>query len=82
MYLASQDAIAVMLVTHLLTHCTMAYALKTFSIKDCLTSPPILLDMNYEKRFDQNWIKSDIAVRVYFWTFFANLDFLNVGLAL
>ena len=27
------------------------------------------------KRFEQNWIKNSIAVRVYFWTFFENLDF-------
>ena len=30
-----------------------------------------------QKRFDQNWIKNSIAVRVYLWAFFANLDFPN-----
>ena len=34
-----------------------------------------------QKRFDQNWIKNNIAVRVYFWALFANLDFLNFLLA-
>ena len=34
-----------------------------------------------QKRFEQNWIKNSIAVRVYFWTFFENLDFPNSLLA-
>ena len=34
-----------------------------------------------QKRFEQNWIKNSIAVRVYFWTFFDNLDFPNSALA-
>ena len=33
--------------------------------------------IQFQKRFDQNWIKNYISVRVYFWTLFANLDFLN-----
>ena len=34
-----------------------------------------------QKRFDQNWITNSIAVRVYFWALFANLDFPNSLLA-
>ena len=34
-----------------------------------------------QKKFEQNWVKSSIAVRVYFWEFFENLDFPNSLLA-
>ena len=34
-----------------------------------------------QKRFEHNWIKNSIAVRVYFWALFANLDFPNSLLA-
>ena len=30
-----------------------------------------------QKRFEHNWVKNSIALRVYFWALFANLDFLN-----
>ena len=37
----------------------------------------IWLILHHPKKFEHNWIKNGPAVRFYFWTLFANLDFLN-----
>ena len=37
--------------------------------------------LHHPIKFEQNWVKSSIAVGVYFWTFFENLDFPNSLLA-
>ena len=37
----------------------------------------IWLILHHPKKFEHNWIKNGPAVRFYFWTLFANLNFLN-----